>query len=168
MTRRQEILLAQLAEEAAEVIQAVAKIQRFGLEDVYEEQTNKQKLFLEVTDFFSVRNLLVGEGILRFHEHEEEALKIAKVEKWLKYSLEDKLVFEKMAKALGAELRANNLGDNLVEEVLSVKGSEGFTPMVGGKEVTPLEQMVESLKAESSTNKTDYFDPRNPGPKELR
>lgn len=47
---------------------------------------------------------------------------------------------------LAAERKA--LGNNLVEEALSVKGSEGFTPMVAGKEVTPLEQMVDSLDVE--------------------
>lgn len=51
---KQEYLLNCLSEECAEIIQAVSKIQRFGLHSDYAGKTNLQMLTQEVADFHGV------------------------------------------------------------------------------------------------------------------
>ena len=50
--------LCLLAEEAGEVIQAVAKINRFGLMSSYTSETNEEILFKEINDIFAVVEML--------------------------------------------------------------------------------------------------------------
>jgi NTP pyrophosphatase (non-canonical NTP hydrolase) len=47
-----------LSEEAGEVIQAVAKINRFGLMSSYAGETNEESLFKEINDIFAVVEML--------------------------------------------------------------------------------------------------------------
>ena len=80
-----------LAEEAAEVIQAKSKVCRFGLLDTYNDttnpdQTNQEKLEMEVGHFLAVVDVLIANGILRPEKMED--VKPAKWEKmvtWNKY-----------------------------------------------------------------------------------
>jgi len=59
----QEYLLNCLAEEAAEVIQAISKIQRFGLDSDYADGvSNLEALRKEVADFNSTIDALVDNG----------------------------------------------------------------------------------------------------------
>lgn len=62
----QEYLLTVLAEEAAEIIQAVSKIQRFGLNDVgpARSKTNADQLMHEFYDLQAVMQLLQMNQIL--------------------------------------------------------------------------------------------------------
>lgn len=50
--------LCLLSEEAGEVIQAVAKINRFGLMSSYTGETNEEALFKEINDIFAVVEML--------------------------------------------------------------------------------------------------------------
>jgi len=63
---RQEYLLTCLAEECAEVIQCVTKIQRFGLESIEPGQfsTNAERLIDEFNDVMAIRDLLMHEGVI--------------------------------------------------------------------------------------------------------
>lgn len=51
--------MAVLQEEAAEVIQAISKINRFGMESEWEGVTNKQALIQEIGDVLAMINVLV-------------------------------------------------------------------------------------------------------------
>lgn len=90
-----EHLLACLAEEAAEVIQDVSKSLRFGLDDVYLNQTepkltNKERLINELNDLFGVINVLEDEGILPrgWYNLDKQRKKEEKVRKFILYSKE--------------------------------------------------------------------------------
>ena len=51
--------MAVLQEECAEVIQAVSKINRFGMESEWQGVTNKQALIQEIGDVLAVINVLL-------------------------------------------------------------------------------------------------------------
>jgi NTP pyrophosphatase (non-canonical NTP hydrolase) len=67
--------LTMLAEECAEVIQAVSKILRHGYEsrnpDLENSPTNREHLDKEVLDFYSVQMMMLNAGDLRFFDGEE-------------------------------------------------------------------------------------------------
>jgi len=76
--------LEELAEEAAEVIQAKSKVCRFGLQDTFNnsldpDQTNQEKLEAEIGHFLAVVDVLVATNVLRYDRLED-----AKPKKWLK------------------------------------------------------------------------------------
>jgi NTP pyrophosphatase (non-canonical NTP hydrolase) len=79
----QILLIAQ--EECAEVIQAISKVFRFGIDREHNGQTNYERLTEEVGDLICMINLMVEKGII-----EETKLNIAatqkrfKLEKWSK------------------------------------------------------------------------------------
>lgn len=50
-----------LQEECAEVIQAVSKIRRFGLEESWDGHTNKQALITELGDVIAIIDILMDE-----------------------------------------------------------------------------------------------------------
>ena len=87
---RIEHLLTCLAEECAEVQQAVAKAQRFGLDDGYPgtDRTNKGDLENELTDLFAVLEMLEDDGILTCGESRRKAIdrKKAKVCEFMRYA----------------------------------------------------------------------------------
>jgi NTP pyrophosphatase (non-canonical NTP hydrolase) len=60
MKKKIEYLTAKLQEEAAEVIQAVSKINRFGPDNSHPDRTstNKQELIGEVEDFLAILGAL--------------------------------------------------------------------------------------------------------------
>ena len=57
--RKIETVMSVLQEECAEVIQAVSKINRFGMNGEWEGVTNKQALIQEIGDVLAMINVLV-------------------------------------------------------------------------------------------------------------
>lgn len=87
LTEAQEELLDILAEEAAEVIQAVQKIKRFGYASTGPDSTisNKVRLEEELGDLEHLKQRLVEAGELSASAMDRfRALKAEKLEKWLK------------------------------------------------------------------------------------
>lgn len=68
------LLIAQ--EECAEVIQAISKVFRFGMDDEYKSQTNREHLEEEIGDLMCMIDLLIDHGIVS-----EAAVLTAKEEK---------------------------------------------------------------------------------------
>ena len=66
--RNTKDVMAILQEEAAEVIQAVSKINRFGLESEWQGVTNKQALVTEIGDVLAVIQVLVEETDINITE----------------------------------------------------------------------------------------------------
>ncbi len=62
---KREILLDQLMEEAAEVIQSASKVLRFGVDDHYEGRatTNSQDLRVEIAQFWAFIEELEAAGV---------------------------------------------------------------------------------------------------------
>lgn len=58
MNEQQKEILRIAQEECAEVIQAISKIFRFGIDEVYEGQTNRQRLAGELGDLQCMITLL--------------------------------------------------------------------------------------------------------------
>ena len=69
-------LLAKLQEEAAEVIQAVSKINRFGDNNHHpaRQTTNKQELILELEDFLAILAALEHKGYLAMPASQQNIL----------------------------------------------------------------------------------------------
>jgi len=61
--KHKEILLI-TQEECAEVTQAISKVFRFGMEDSYKGQTNREHLEEEVGDLMCMIDLLIDSGML--------------------------------------------------------------------------------------------------------
>ena len=57
--RKTETVMAVLQEECAEVIQAVSKINRFGLQSEWQGVTNKQALITEIGDVLALVKVLM-------------------------------------------------------------------------------------------------------------
>ena len=66
MTNKTQYLICKLQEEAAEVIQAVSKINRFGEQSHHPDRTttNKQELVGELEDFLAILGVLEQMGWL--------------------------------------------------------------------------------------------------------
>lgn len=73
-----EVLLI-TQEECAEVVQAISKVFRFGLEDSYNGFTNKERLEEEVGDLLCMIDLMMKEQIIS--DQKVYAAKAAKLEK---------------------------------------------------------------------------------------
>ena len=70
-------------EECAEVIQAISKVFRFGIDGVHEGKTNRESLTEEVGDLLCMINLLTESGILDETKVKFCSLKKReKLEKW--------------------------------------------------------------------------------------
>lgn len=85
MQKHEEILnIAQ--EECAEIIQAISKINRFGLDQTKpgQEKTNREHLEEELGDLIAMITLLEINGII--NQHNIEKAKLAKFEKLKKWS----------------------------------------------------------------------------------
>jgi NTP pyrophosphatase (non-canonical NTP hydrolase) len=63
-------VMAILQEECAEVIQAVSKIYRFGLNNSWDGITNKQSLVTEIGDVLALIDILVTETDINISEEE--------------------------------------------------------------------------------------------------
>jgi NTP pyrophosphatase (non-canonical NTP hydrolase) len=80
--RNKEVLLI-TQEECAEVTQAISKVFRFGMDESYNGQTNKQRLTEELGDLQCMIELLIDFGIIDQKELLISAtLKRKKLERW--------------------------------------------------------------------------------------
>ena len=74
-----------LQEEAAEVIQAVSKIRRFGMDNGKHgtDQTNKEHLEEEIGDLLAMVDILLINNIVNWGNlHRAKRAKIEKLKKW--------------------------------------------------------------------------------------
>jgi len=74
-----------LQEEAAEVIQAVSKIRRFGADNAKygTGQTNKEHLEEELGDMLAMIDILMINGVISWSNlHSAKRAKIEKLKKW--------------------------------------------------------------------------------------
>ena len=87
MMNRLQFLLTKLAEEANEVGQMSLKVQQFGLDECYQEESNKERLHGELQDLFGIIDLLNEEFGFDFKPSKVAAhIKKQKVDKYYKYS----------------------------------------------------------------------------------
>lgn len=77
---KQEEILTILQEECAEVIQAVSKVRRFGLDN------NVTELKKEIADLLCMVDILLDSDILRYEGEELDLMKYNKILKLKKYS----------------------------------------------------------------------------------
>ena len=87
LTGAQEEFLDILAEEAAEIIQIVSKIKRFGYESrcTITGIPNRELLEMEIGDFEHLKERLIRQGELRKNAIEAaKKCKEEKIEKWLR------------------------------------------------------------------------------------
>lgn len=80
MNNKQNEILLILQEECAEVIQAISKVKRFGLEN------NIEQLEQEVADVLCMINLAYAHGIIDDNEERVRARIIVKEERLKKFS----------------------------------------------------------------------------------
>ena len=72
-----------LIEECAEVIQAVSKVKRFGIDSV--DETNRDRLEQEIGDLLTMIDLLYVKGIINEKNvYEAQQRKVTKLKMWSK------------------------------------------------------------------------------------
>lgn len=72
-----------LAEECAEVVQAVSKIMRFGINNTWNGKTARQDLEMELGDVRAMIDILLEREVIRENKLQDAELnKIAKLHKW--------------------------------------------------------------------------------------
>jgi NTP pyrophosphatase (non-canonical NTP hydrolase) len=78
-----EEILRITQEECAEVIQAISKIFRFGMDEVYDNQSNRQRLTSELGDLQCMIDLIKETKLVSTHELDEAVRsKRVRLEKW--------------------------------------------------------------------------------------
>lgn len=85
-----EHLLTHLSEEAGEIVQRIAKIARFGLEEIQEghTETNQERLEVEVNQFLAVADILCALGVLpNLNDSGDKREKLQRVYKYAKLSV---------------------------------------------------------------------------------
>lgn len=83
MNEKQKEILRITQEECAEVIQAISKIFRFGIDEVFEGQTNRQRLQAELGDLQCMISLLKESSVVDDHSvHKEEMNKRNRLTTW--------------------------------------------------------------------------------------
>lgn len=87
LTPTQTEILLILAEECAEVIQAISKIKRFGLNTEYKGTTNFEMLAVELGDVLALIELAKQAELGLTEEMLEEAKnnKLERIKQWLNY-----------------------------------------------------------------------------------
>lgn len=73
--------MAVLQEECAEVIQAVSKINRFGMDSEWQGTTNKQSLVTEIGDVLAIIYVLMEQTDINITEEDIEIAVEAKLKK---------------------------------------------------------------------------------------
>lgn len=68
--RDKNTVMAILQEECAEVVQAVSKVYRFGLDNAWNGVTNKQALITEIGDVLALIDILVNETDINISEED--------------------------------------------------------------------------------------------------
>lgn len=81
MKRNTRTVMAVLQEECAEVIQAVSKINRFGMHGEWQGTTNKQALVTEIGDVLAIIYVLMEETDINITEEDIEIAVEAKLKK---------------------------------------------------------------------------------------
>lgn len=81
MKRNTQTVMAVLQEECAEVIQAVSKINRFGMHGEWQGITNKQALVTEIGDVLAIIKVLMKETDINITENDLEKAVEAKLKK---------------------------------------------------------------------------------------
>lgn len=74
-------VMAILQEECAEVVQAVSKINRFGMDSVWQGVSNHQALITEIGDVLAVISILVDETDININSDDLQKAIDAKFEK---------------------------------------------------------------------------------------
>jgi NTP pyrophosphatase (non-canonical NTP hydrolase) len=88
---KEVMLIAQ--EECAEVIQAISKIFRFGIDEMYNGRTNRQRLEEEAGDLVCMIEMMMQRGIIDQDTVYSNALKKRdKLEKWSGVFKEEKVL----------------------------------------------------------------------------
>lgn len=88
MNNQDHEILSITQEECAEVIQAISKIFRFGLDTEWKGETNREHLEEEIGDLQAMINLLIENKIVDSSNVENAAIKkTAKLQKWSSISL---------------------------------------------------------------------------------
>ena len=83
MNEKQKEILRITQEECAEVIQAISKIFRFGIDEVYDGVSNQQRLQAELGDLQCMISLLKESGLVDdYGVHKEEMNKRNRLGKW--------------------------------------------------------------------------------------
>ena len=88
MKRNTQTVMAVLQEECAEVIQAVSKINRFGMHDEWQGVTNRQALITEIGDVLAIIKVLMEETDINITENDLTIAieaKLKKLEVFLPY-----------------------------------------------------------------------------------
>ena len=81
MKRNTQTVMAVLQEECAEVIQAVSKINRFGMHGEWQGITNRQSLITEIGDVLAIIKVLMNETDINITEKDLELAVEAKLKK---------------------------------------------------------------------------------------
>jgi NTP pyrophosphatase (non-canonical NTP hydrolase) len=81
MKRNVQTVMAVLQEECAEVIQAVSKINRFGMDSEWQGVTNKQSLVTEIGDVLAIIGVLMEQTDINITEEDIEIAVEAKLKK---------------------------------------------------------------------------------------
>lgn len=85
ITDRQREVLVIAQEEAAEVIQEISKIFRFGIDDLHRDgMTHRQKLEMEVGDLLCMIDLMIDHRLI--DAEPIETARLTKIQKLKKYS----------------------------------------------------------------------------------
>jgi len=86
--RNTQTVMAVLQEECAEVIQAVSKINRFGMHGEWQGITNRQSLITEIGDVLAIIKVLMEETDINITENDLNVAieaKLKKLEVFLPY-----------------------------------------------------------------------------------
>ena len=81
MKRNTQTVIAVLQEVSAEVIQAVSKINRFGMHDEWQGITNRQALITEIGDVLAIIKVLMEETDINITENDLNVAIQAKLKK---------------------------------------------------------------------------------------
>lgn len=83
MNKAQKEVLLITQEECAEVTQAISKVFRFGIDEVFNNRTNKERLTEELGDLHCMIELMVESGIIdRMQLFNASGIKRQKLLKW--------------------------------------------------------------------------------------
>lgn len=83
MAEKEHEILVILQEECAEVIQAISKIHRFGMNSEYNGVTNKENLTQEIGDTIALIYFLTENDIIDINDIQDAMnKKIAKLKEW--------------------------------------------------------------------------------------
>jgi len=83
MNSRSKEIMSILQEECAEVIQAISKVNRFGIDEVFENRSNRERLEEEIGDVMCLMGLLIDDGIVDEKRIESAARnKLDRLKRW--------------------------------------------------------------------------------------